>query len=1125
MRRAAGSAPVAAGARETRAPEAERRLVSILFADLVGFTTLSESRDPEEVRELLSRYFDTSRRVIGRYGGTVEKFIGDAVMAVWGAPVALEDDAERAVRAALDLVGEVAALGADAGLPGLRLRAGVVTGETAVTVGAEGQGMVAGDLVNTASRVQSVAEPGRVLVGEATRRLAEAAIAFEDAGEHELKGRAEPVHLWCATRVVATLGGEGRSANLEAPFVGREAELRMAKELFHASADEHTSRVLSVIGVAGIGKSRLVWEFEKYIDALVADVWWHRGRCLSYGEGVAYWALAEMVRSRAGIVEEEEPVTALEKLRACVERHVGDPDERAWIEPRLAHLLGLAERRASDQEDLFSAWRRLFELLAAERPLVAVFEDLHWADTGLLDFVEYLLEWSRDFPIFVITVARPELLERRATWGAGRRSFHSMVLEPLPEEAREELIDGLAPGLPADVREQIRERAEGVPLYAVETVRMLVDRGLLVRQDGAFRVAGPLESLEVPDTLHALIAARLDSLEPSERQLLGDASVLGRTFAHRALATVSGHDAGDLGPILDGLVRKEILTVNSDFRSPERGHYGFLHALLQRVAYDTLSKRERKARHLAVAAYLETTPTDDEVVEVVAAHYLDAYRAVPDDEDADGIRAKACERLERAAERAASLAATEEAQRYFEQAAELAASALDTARLLERTAEAARANARYDEARAHLEAAIELHDAEGDTHSAARASARLAFLLQVSGHLDQGLSRVEEAFALLGTDVPDAGMAATAAELGRLYGFAGDLEKGIQWIELALETAEALFLPEVLSQALNSKALIIERRPHESRGLMELALRIALDHGLDVAALRAYNNLGYLSEQQDRFEDAIQAAEEGLALARRRGDRAWEWPLLRNWTEFVYLAGDWDAATAAGAGFPETARQLTSEDFPADALIRIHVERGELEAALSYRPLLARWSEFADLQERGRSALDRAVLFRAEGLHEEAFEAARDSIDSLMTVGIVATAVEALAEAADAAIALHEPELVVPLLERFVQLAPGRRSGRVNAQIARARARLAAHGGDSARAEASFKTALGHFREIAMPFWLAVTLVEYGEWLAAQDRAAEAEPLLEEARGIFERLRAGPWLERIGVDADRSAAV
>ncbi len=404
-----GSAPAAPGV-------SERRLVSVLFADLVGFTTLSEHRDPEEVRELLSRYFDRCRTLIGRYGGTVEKFIGDAVMAVWGTPVAREDDAERAVRTALALTQEVALLGEEVGMPGLCVRAGVLTGRAAVDVGAEGEGMVLGDTVNTASRLQSLAEPGTVLVDDVTRRASEAAIAYEDAGSHEVKGRQQPVHGWTALRVVAGTGGVRRGTGLEAPFVGRERELATIIESFEATVEDGRARLISVVGEAGSGKSRLHWEFFKYVDGIQKVVRWHQGRCLSYGEGVAYWALAEMVRARAGILEEEDAATARQKLQAAVQEHVPDERERRLVEPRLAHLLGLEQRSATDRADLFSGWRLFFERIAAKEPVMLVFEDLQWADSGLLDFIDYLLEWSAEFPLFMLALGRPELLSARPAW-------------------------------------------------------------------------------------------------------------------------------------------------------------------------------------------------------------------------------------------------------------------------------------------------------------------------------------------------------------------------------------------------------------------------------------------------------------------------------------------------------------------------------------------------------------------------------------------------------------------------------------------------------------------------------------------------------------------------------------
>ena len=381
-----------------------------------------------------------------------------------------------------------------------------------MTIGAEGQGMVAGDLVNTASRVQSAAEPGTVLVGESTKRATENAVAYENAGRHELKGKAEPATLFRALRVVSGRAGALKAAGLEAPFVGRERELKLIKDLFHASADEGRARLVSVTGIAGIGKSRLTWEFYKYFDGIVDTVWWHRGRCLAYGEGVTYWALVDMVRMRCLIGEEEPPASARQKLSATLHEHLLDPEERAFVEPRLAHLLGLEDHSGFEQQDLFAAWRLFFERLADSNPCVLAFEDMQWADASLLDFVEYLLEWSRDHPLFVITLARPELHERRPGWGAGQRDFSSLYLEPLSQQAMEALLDGLAPGLPERLREQILARAEGVPLYAVETVRMLLDRGLLAADGAVYRPTGEIETLEVPETLHALIAARLDGV-------------------------------------------------------------------------------------------------------------------------------------------------------------------------------------------------------------------------------------------------------------------------------------------------------------------------------------------------------------------------------------------------------------------------------------------------------------------------------------------------------------------------------------------------------------------------------------------------------------------------------------
>ncbi|MEP7377958.1 MAG: adenylate/guanylate cyclase domain-containing protein [Chloroflexota bacterium] len=376
----AGRRPTAAAT--PAGPAAERRYVSVLFADLVGFTTLSEQHDPEQVRELLSEYFNVAREVIAGYAGTIEKFIGDAVMAVWGAPLAHEDDAERAVRAALELVSRVRELRLS-GAP-IELRAAVHSGEAAVTVGLTGEGMVAGDLVNTASRLQSIAPPGVVLVGETTQQATRAAIAYEPAGEQLLKGKQAPVAAWRALRVVARVGGAGREEGLEPPFVGRDEELHLLKDQLHAAEREHKLRMVAITGQAGMGKSRLIWELEKYLDGLAGPelYYWHQGRSPSYGEGVSFWALGEMVRRRAHITEGEDEASTREKLRKTLDDFVPDAQERRWLEPALGVLLGIDEADWGAREQLFSAWRTFFERIADKGPTVLAFEDLQWADNG-----------------------------------------------------------------------------------------------------------------------------------------------------------------------------------------------------------------------------------------------------------------------------------------------------------------------------------------------------------------------------------------------------------------------------------------------------------------------------------------------------------------------------------------------------------------------------------------------------------------------------------------------------------------------------------------------------------------------------------------------------------------------
>jgi class 3 adenylate cyclase/tetratricopeptide (TPR) repeat protein len=1092
-----------------------------MFADLVGFTTLAETRDAEEVRELLTRYFDTCRSLVDRYGGVIEKFIGDAVMAVWGTPVTNEDDAERAVRAALDLTEAVVALGEEVGVPTLRARAGVLTGEAAVALNATNQGMVAGDLVNTASRIQAAAQPGAVLVGDDTMHATSSAIEYEAVGPQELKGKAAPINLWRAVRVVGLLGGAVRASEIEPPFTGRESELRLTKQLFHAATDERRPHLVSVIGIGGIGKSRLAWEFEKYIDGLAADVWWHRGRCLAYGDGVAFWALAEMVRGRAGILEDEENATALPKLRASLEEHVPDADERRFVEPRLAQLLGIEARGTGDQENLFSAWRIFFERLADTSPTILLFEDLHWADDALLDFVEYLLDWARDRPIFILTTARPELIERRPTWGAAKRSFTSFYLEPLSAPQLERLLEGAVTGLPTELRAQILERSEGIPFYAVETVRMLIDRGLLARQGSAYHPTATIETLDVPSSLQALIAARLDHLSAEERRVLQDASVLGRTFTVPGLQAVSGLEESDLRAILGSLVRKEILSLRTDPLSPERGQFGFLQDLVRRVAYDMMSKRDRRPRHLAAADYLASVAggEDDDVIEVIASHLLDAYQSSPDADDAAVVRQRAHESQVRAGERAASLGSNLTAQRYYERAATLVDDAVVQAELIEKAGQVAYASARIEDSVAFFEDARRRFEEAGEAHAAARVSARSAESMWDLGRLRDGLTIMDAAFELLSEDAPDADLAQLAAQIGRFAFFFGDTEVGAKRVESALAIAEELDLPEVYSQALNTKGLILgsRGRTRESRALMREALAVAVEHDKPSAALRAHNNLADFMCQDGRYAEAQRHIDDGLVLARRVGDRYWEQIFLG----FIYprfALGGWSAALAAMdelGGWDEHIRSRTAftQGFVAFG-VAIHLHQGDDAGADRLLTSFEILADSADVQERAEYQTGVAIRRWAAGSHDAARAAASAAMDAGGLGQDDYRITESRVIAVDAAIALGDVDAAEALIAGSGVDRPGHRPHFQLAHAMRARAAIeAARAG--AGVEDARKGAIGLFREIDYPFWTAVTMYEHAAWLRDQQRETDAEPFVADARQIFTSLGATPWLERL----------
>jgi class 3 adenylate cyclase/predicted ATPase len=1115
---AAGPGVVAAAA----GPVAERRVCSVLFCDVVGFTPLSEARDPEAVRELLSRYFAVARTVITRYGGVVEKFIGDAVMAVWGTPTATEGDAERAVRAALDLVAAVTELGSDAGLPGLAARAGVVTGEVAVNLGAVGEGMVAGDAVNTASRVQAAAEPGTVLVDAATHRLAGSGVGFADAGERALKGKAEPVQLWRATRVLSGVGGSQRVDGLEAPLTGRDAELRTVRDLFHAAADRRVPRLVLVSGPAGVGKSRLGWEFEKYVDGLAQGVWWHRGRCLSYGEGVAFWALAEIVRQRLGIAEEDPPEAAAAKLKEGLAQYVADPGEREYVGVRLGRLVGVGSEgddgASLSREELFAGWRLFFERLAAVEPVVLLVEDAQYADAGLLDFLDYLIDWVRDLPVYVLVLARPELGQARPGFGMGRNRT-ALTLDPLDAASMEALVDALVPGMPGPARAKITTQAQGIPLFAVETIRSLVDRDIVQPVEGVYRLTGDVGQLQVPDSLHALLAARLDALDPGVRRLVADAAVLGTTFPAEALIAVSGQDEAVARAVLTELVRREVLSVSADRLSPERGSYGFTQDMLRQVAYDTLSRRDRKARHLAVAAHLRAAFAGDgeEVADVIARHYLDALDAVPDDGDAGQIRGQAIGALVRAAERAVRTGAPARAATSYAAAARLTQAGTPdgqqaaAAALWEHAAEAALTSADWTAAIEQAGQAADAHRQGGEARSAARAQVITGQALRLWGRYGEAREQLTAAVAVL-REHPDTDTVRALAELARLEAFAGSPEADALSAE-ALAVGQALAVDDAtVARLFDTRGVchaFAGRRP-QAAAYFQAAARLAGQAGDTVQLGHALLNLADAVTGTDPAAGA-EAARAAAAHSRRAGARDLLAFAVENLAQALLMTGDWDAAEAELAHAADV-DGLAGIEHLACYRARLAALRGDAPAAQSALAGLGDLRASEDHQDQADIAVAEAFTAAALRQPAAALRHARAALDHAAALGISHEALRwAWPLAARAAHDLADTATTTGLLALLDGYQPGQLAPMQRAERDLARARLAAADPD---ADAAFAAAISGLRELSTPYHLAHGLLDHAAHLShlGDDQAAAAAA--GEAAGIAARLGCQPLLDR-----------
>jgi len=1090
-----------------RPPAAEeRKVVSVLFVDLVGFTGHSDGADPEDVRARLRPYHQRMRQEIERFGGTVEKFVGDAVMAVFGAPTSHEDDAERAVRSALRILEAIEELNEEH--PGLDLavRAAVNTGEAVVALDsrpAEGEGIATGDVVNTAARLQSAAPVGSVVVGAATRRATETVFEWEELEPIVAKGKAEPVPLSRAVRARMRFGID-LDTGPRAPFVGRDDDLALLRATYERTQREASVQLVTVTGEPGVGKTRLVGEFRDWVDARQELVYWRQGRCLPYGEGITYWALGEMVKAHAGILETDSPAEVEEKLRGVVERAASEAD-REWLVSRLRPLAGL-DAQPGEREEAFAAWQRFLEAVAEQRPLILVFEDLHWADDALTAFIDHLVDWSSGVPMLVVCTARPELYERHAGWGGGKRNSTTIGLSPLTSHETAKLLGALLERavLPAETQAALLERCGGNPLYAEEFVRMLDDRDLL---DGGADVP-------VPDTVQALIAARLDTLPPERKALLHDAAVVGKVFWAGAVAAMGDRASDDVRRGLHELSRKELVRPARMSSVRDEAEYAFWHALVRDVAYGQIPRAARARKHRAAAEWMEAMAGERvaDHAELLAHHYeqaLELARAAGEADETEALLEPTRRFLRLAGERALRLDVVA-ATGYFARALELCGpDDPERARILLRQAPPAVHGPA--EAVADLEDAMRIFRLDGDEVGVGEAMLAASKLEWLRGQAERADALLDEATVLLERHPPGEELAWAYGRLAGREMIAGRSRSCIEWSDRALELYASLEKQEPwFGQPTRNMRGCARCELDDAEGLVDLreSLETLIEVGPVEQTISAYCNLADWVWQLEGPEQALSIHREGIEFALRRGMRGpaeWSraettWMLfdLGRWDELLQVAAEVDRFDEAHGGMQQG---LLGGSYAG----HVHLRRGELKRATAVRDRYL---------ERARLAQDPQVLSPALALHA-LVELARDA----------SSAVAAIEEELDATRGLADwhrgrflPELVriAPVVLGRELLEPMRTTlGRASHAIVASRAELAEIEGKLEEARELHDEAAARWASYGRVDGRADSLLGAGRCLLALGRDNDGRERLDEARAIFQQLGAQPALVEI----------
>jgi class 3 adenylate cyclase/tetratricopeptide (TPR) repeat protein len=923
----------------------ERKRVSVLFCDLVGFTSRAEQLDVEDVRGLLSPYYARLRADLERYGGTVEKFIGDAVMALFGAPIAHEDDPERAVRAALSIRDAIVELNQADPTLDLHVRVGVTTGEALIVLDArpvEGEGMASGDVVNTAARLQAAAPVDGILVDQATFRATDRQIVFQSAEAVQAKGKTESVAVWQVLAARASLGVDVDQAPQTA-LVGRERELEVLAGALARVRGERAPQLVTLVGVPGMGKSRLVWELKELVEAEPELTIWRQGRCLPYGAGVALWALGEVVKAQAGILDTDPAEQATAKLDRTVADLLADEGETAWVSGHLRPLVGLAagvELGGDRRAEAFAAWRRFLEGLAEQNPTVLVVEDLHWADATLLDFLDHLVDWASEVSLLVVATARPELLSRRPNWGGGKPNAATVSLAPLTEQDTARLVAGLLDQtlLPAELQVALLTQAGGNPLYAEEYVRMLADRGYLRKVGGTWRL-DHTGALPLPETIQGIIAARLDALAPEGKALLHDAAVLGKVGWVGAMAALSGSEPLAVEQRLHALERRELLRRERRSQVAGERQYAFRHVLVRDVAYGQLPRGVRAQKHQRAAEWLQALSPDraEDRAELLAHHWQAALQfARAAGQDTTGLTERARLALRDAGDRALDLNAFAAAGRSYTAALELwPVGDPDRPRLLLRLGEA-----RFNAEQAGGELLAEARDgllALGDREAATEAERLLGILASLQGQGERAMAHHRRAVALLEASTPSRAKAAALASLAGGLMLSGQPEEAIQVGRQAVTMAEALGLDEQRAWALNFIGCArVDSGDRGGVADLEQAVAVALQAN-SPASPGAYGNLANaviaLGDLARGFE--LQAK------ARAATERFGLTPYLRWWraeqTIEHYWQGRWNAALGGAdelVAEGETGSSHLQEGTCRQVRGLIRLARGDLPGAL-----------------------------------------------------------------------------------------------------------------------------------------------------------------------------------------------